>query len=74
MGEHFEIQKVEAEMCGTLIQVDFKGDTTQGRMFIPTRDIFKALNNYMQYDFEARMKEMGMEKINPKAPPEGLID
>jgi len=74
MGEHFEIKAIEAIDCGALIQVDFRGETTGGRMFIPIRDVLKALNNRIMTDYEEGMKEMGMEKIDPDAPVSGLID
>lgn len=74
MGEHFDIKAVEAIDCGALIQVDFRGETTGGRMFIPIRDIFKALNNRIQTDYEEGMVAMGFEKIDPDAPVQNLID
>lgn len=73
MGEHFEIKAVEAVDCGALIQVDFRGDTTGGRMFIPIRDVLKALNNRIMTDYEEGMIAMGFEKEDPKAPVSGLI-
>lgn len=74
MGEDFKIKAVEIVNCGTSLQVDFRGETTGGRMFIPMRDVYKALNNEAQYAFEEMCLDMGMEKIDPSAPPEGLID
>ena len=74
MGENFEIRAVEAVDCGALIQVDFRGETTGGRMFIPIRDVLKALNNRIMTDYEEGMKEMGFEKEDPNAPVSGLID
>jgi len=74
MGEEIKIIDVQAENYGTLIQVDFKSSTEQGRLFIPTRDIYKALNNFAVRLEEAEMIKMGAEKIDPNAPPYGLID
>lgn len=74
MGEHFEIKAVEAIDCGALIQVDFRGETTGGRMFIPIRDIFKALNNRIMTDYEEGLVEMGFKKDDTNAPVHGLID
>lgn len=74
MGENFEIKAIEAIDCGALIQVDFRGETTGGRMFIPIRDVLKALNNRIMTDYEEGMKAMGMEKEDPNAPVFGLID
>lgn len=74
MGENFEIKAVEVVNAGTSLQVDFSGETSGGRMFIPMRGIYKALNNEAQYAFERMCLDMGMEKIDPNSPPEGLIN
>lgn len=70
MGDEIKIQDVQAENGGTLIQVD----TDKGRMFIETRAIFKALNNFIQTAYEKEMLKMGYEKEDPNAPVQGLID
>lgn len=69
MGEEIKILAVQAENYGNLIQVD----TEKGRLFIPTRDIFKALNNYLINLEGAELKKMGFEQIDPTAPLHGLI-
>lgn len=73
MGESFDILRVDAANNGTLLQIDFRGETTQGRMFVPMRDVFKALNNYLQCANERDMIATGWEKIDPASPPHGLI-
>lgn len=75
MGESFDIQKIEMANGNTLVQVDFRGETTGGRMFIPLRDILKALNNEIQTDWErVEIEYYGMQKEDPNAPVFGLID
>jgi len=75
MGENFEIKAVESVNEGTLIQIDFKGETTGGRMFLPIRDVFKALNNYLQTAHEhALVHTYGFTKEDPDAPVANLID
>lgn len=66
MGEEVEIVKVIAENGGTVIQVDIKTSTYSDRLFINTRDIFKALNNliYLQHDKE--LLKMGFELEDPE--------
>lgn len=73
MGEEIKIIDIQSENNGTLIQVDFKSSVEQGRLFIPIRDIFKALNNYLYLDEEKDMLAMGMEKIDPQIPNINLI-
>lgn len=70
MGEEIKITDVQVENQGTLIQVD----TDKGRLFVPTRAIFKALNNYHVRANEQALIEMGFEKIDHDAPLEGLIE
>lgn len=62
MGEEIKIKSVEAENGGTLIQVD----TDKGRLFIKTRDIFRALNNYIYLKFDDEMLKNGAELEDPE--------
>lgn len=66
MGEEIKVIKVEAENDGTLIQVDFKTSTEQGRLFIEVRDIYKALNNYAYLKHDKTMLDMGFELEDPE--------
>lgn len=70
MGEEIKIGNVRAENGGTVIQIDCDA----GRLFVPTRAILKALNNYLQIAEENRLVAQGWEKIDPNAPPADLID
>lgn len=65
MGEEIKIVDVQAENYGTLIQVDIKSSKGSDRLFIETRQIFKALNNYLYLVYDKRLLEMGAELIDP---------
>lgn len=74
MGESFEIRGIDAVNGGTLIQVDFKGETTAGRMFLPTCDVLAALNNSLAEAHERDLIEhMGMVKTDPNELPGGTL-
>lgn len=74
MGENFDIKQVEAVNGGTLIQVDFRGETSGGRMFIPTHQVLMALNNALHAEWErVEIEDFGGEKIDPNSPAYGLL-
>lgn len=73
MGEDIKIIGLEIENNGTLVQIDFKGTEANGRIFVPMRDILKALNNYLYTQDELSMEKMGFEKIDKDAPVYGLL-
>jgi hypothetical protein len=75
MGPEVKIIAVEAENCATVIQVDFEADGKKDRMFVPTRDIFKAINNYLQRRHEHDLVNIyGFAKEDPDTPVAGLIE
>ncbi len=66
MGEDIKVESVVAENGGTLIQVDISSNSINGRLFINTRDIFKALNNYLYEANDKEMLKIGFELKDPK--------
>jgi hypothetical protein len=66
MGEEVKIIAVQAENDGTLIQVDFYVNGRGDRMFLPIRDVFKALNNYAYLKLDKTMLDMGFELEDPE--------
>lgn len=69
MGEEIKVQAVEAVNGATAIQID----CDKGRLFVSTRDILKAINNYLYEREDAELEKMGFEKIDPAAPNQNLI-
>lgn len=66
MGEEIKILDVRAENGGTLIQVDIASSKGKDRLFINTKDIFKALNNYIYETFDKEMIKGGAELVDPE--------
>lgn len=66
MGKEIKIIDVQAENGGTLIQVDFATEDSSARMFIPIKDILRALNNYLQLAQDDVMLKQGFELEDPE--------
>jgi hypothetical protein len=66
MGDEVIITQVVAENWGTLIQIDFEVNNKKDRMFLPIRDVFKALNNYLQENSVKEEIKMGAVLEDPE--------
>lgn len=73
MGPNFEITNVEAINGGTSIQIDGEYERQKIRLFVSTREFFKALNNHLYEAEDLRLESQGWEKEDPDAPNHNLI-
>lgn len=69
MGEEIKVFDVQAENGGTIIQID----TDKGRLFVETYKVMLALNNYIYAAHDKSLQDQGFERIDPNAPPFGLL-